>query len=466
MDGIPQRLTVDRQSLLLPLLFLVRKSMFQIDRISLPRTSSMTNEFESNNTAETSLRYAGWPVVLASFFGVMVSFAAVVPYTFSLFLAPLHEAFGWQREAISIAFAIAAMTVAFCSPGIGHLLDRYPPRRIILPAIVLFSAGVASLAFLGSHIIQFYLSYLLLGIVGNATAQLAYSRSVSTWFVARRGLAFAVTLTGSGVGSILLPLIAQRTLELYGWRSAYLVLGGLALLVAFPLTAIFVREKPTALRCANHPSSEGMSVSQALSSKIFWILMASILLYAFSANGVIAHLSAILTNYGVPAHSAALALSVLGASGIIGRLITGHFLDRCFAPRVSLVMLLLCSGSLILLAHAHSATTGIAAALMLGFGLGSESDVTPFLIARYCGLKNFSMLYGLSWTAYAFGAAFGPVLVGKAFDKAGAYQSSFVMLLSLPCLAGALLTLLLPRYAPQSTPETTLDVLVPSPSTN
>jgi len=413
-------------------------------------------------TAEDALRYEGWRVVAAAFIGVMVGFGSVVPYTFSLFLAPLHQAFGWKREPISLAFGNTAMTLAICSPGIGHLLDRYPPRRIILPAIALFSAGVASLAFLGPHIVQFYLSYLLLGIVGNATAQLAYSRAISTWFVERRGFAFALMLTGSGVGSILLPLFTQRTMDAYGWRAAYLELGALALLVGFPLTALFVRENPSALRVANHESSVGMAFSQAMRSRVFWILMPSILLYALSANGTIAHFSAILTGYGVAAHSAAIALSVLGASGIVGRIVTGYLLDRCFAPRVSMCMLLLCCVSLILLAHTHSAVAGISAAALLGFGLGSEADVTPYLIARYCGLKNFSMLYGLSWTAYAFGAAFGPVIIGREFDRSGAYQSNFIMLLSLPCFVGALLTLFLPRYATRPLTETSLDVLVPS----
>lgn len=413
-------------------------------------------------TDESSFSYAGWRVVTAAFFGVMVSFAAVVPYTFSLFLTPLHEAFGWKREAISLAFGITAMTVAACSPAIGHLLDRYPPRRIILPAIVLFSGGVASLAFLRGHIAQFYLSYLLLGIVGNATAQLAYSRAVSTWFVARRGLAFALTLTGTGVGSILLPLFAQYVIQTYGWRAAYLGLGAIALIVAFPLTALFVREKPSEPRAHDHPSSTGMSVGQAMRGRVFWTLMPAILLYALSANGAIAHLSAILTGYGVAAQSAAIALSVLGASSILGRLVTGHLLDRYFAPRVSMGMLLLCCASLILLAHAHSAAAGITAASLLGFGLGSEADVAPYLIARYCGLKNFSTLYGLSWTFYAFGAAIGPVIAGRAFDHAGGYQSSFITLLSIPCLAGSLLMLLLPRYAPQVFAEPYLETLATS----
>src|SRR5580692_412819 len=114
--------------------------------------SLMNTVASEDGVRESRLSYPGWRVVLAAFFGVMVSFAALVPYTFSLFLAPLHEAFGWKREAISMAFGITAMTIAICSPAIGHLLDRYPPRRIILPAIILFSAGVASLGFLGTHI--------------------------------------------------------------------------------------------------------------------------------------------------------------------------------------------------------------------------------------------------------------------------------------------------------------------------
>jgi len=89
---------------------------------------------------ESSIRYPGWGVLAAAFTGVMVSFSPIVPYTFSLFLDPLHESFGWKREAMGGAFALAAITVAFVSPLIGILLDRFPPRRIILPGILVFAA--------------------------------------------------------------------------------------------------------------------------------------------------------------------------------------------------------------------------------------------------------------------------------------------------------------------------------------
>ena len=77
--------------------------------------------------------------------------------------------------------------------------SRYiPARRIILPSILVLAGAMASLSLLGGHIAQFYGTYLVLGIVGNGTAQLAYSRAVLTWFERRRGLALSIVLTGSG----------------------------------------------------------------------------------------------------------------------------------------------------------------------------------------------------------------------------------------------------------------------------
>src|SRR5579871_3952549 len=95
---------------------------------------------------EHSFRYAGWRVALAAAGCVFVSFASLLVFTFSVFLKPLTGEFGWSRESASLAFAIAAMTVAFCSPPLGYLLDRYPARRILLPCITVFGCAFASLS--------------------------------------------------------------------------------------------------------------------------------------------------------------------------------------------------------------------------------------------------------------------------------------------------------------------------------
>ena len=147
---------------------------------------------------------------------VLVSFASLLVYTFAIFLKPLAAEFGWSRGAVSAAFGIAALAVAACSPPLGWLLDRYPARRIILPCITIFGCAFASLSLLGPHLWQLYAIFLVLGIVGNGTAHLAYSRVLTTWFRERRGVAFSILLGGGALGAIILPPIAKALISSLG----------------------------------------------------------------------------------------------------------------------------------------------------------------------------------------------------------------------------------------------------------
>ena len=391
---------------------------------------------------ESNLGYAGWAVAAAAFAGVMVSFAPIVPYTFSLFLNPLHAAFGWQREAISGTFAVAAITVAVVSPFIGILLDRFPPRRIILPAIVVFALALASLGTLGPNIKRFYLTYFVLGLVANGTAQFAYTRTMLTWFKTHRGFALALILTGSGVGSIMIPPLTQWVIDHHGWRDAYFMLGGIALL-GFPLTALLMRNRAEPVAGPEEGADSGWTVGRAMRSAPFWILCGIVMLSAFGENGLVTNLAALLTEHGVTAQGAALALSVRGGAGIVGRLGTGFLIDRIPAERIQTLILLLSAGGTLVLAYAGTSPLALVGAALLGVGLGSEADVLPYLLARYFGRKHFSVLYGLTWTAYAVGGATGPMVVGHLYDKAGSYQPRMIAGLACTALAAAVISLLL-----------------------
>jgi predicted MFS family arabinose efflux permease len=390
---------------------------------------------------ESSVHYQGWSVATAAFVGVMVSFAPIVPYTFSLFLNPLHAAFGWQREAISGTFALAAITVAVVSPGIGVLLDRLPPRRIILPSIVIFALALASLSRLGPSIQRFYLTYFVLGLVANGTAQFAYTRTILTWFNRRRGLALALLLTGSGMGSILIPPLTQWVIDHHGWRGAYIMLGGIALL-GLPLTAFLLRNRSVPQR-VDESLMSGETVASALRTAPFWILAFIIMLSAFGENGLVTNLAAMLTEHGVTVQAAALALSVRGGAGIVGRLFTGFLIDRLPAQRIQTGILLLSAAGTLILAFSGTSAMALLGAALLGIGLGSEADVAPYLLARCFGRKHFSVLYGLTWTAYAIGGATGPMVVGHFYDRAGSYQPRCIVGLACTTLLAAGLSLFL-----------------------
>ncbi len=388
--------------------------------------------------------YPGWLVAMAAFCGVMVSFGSLLVFTFGVFLKPLSTEFGWSRESISAAFGLAAMSVAVSSPGLGRLLDRYGAKRVVVPCMVIFGAAFASLSLLTPSLTHLYATFVLLGLVGNGTTQMGYSRAVASWFVSRRGMALAIVVAGVGVGAIVFPAVAQAVIDGYGWRTAYLILGAIILVMGVPLTALFVRERGGS-GAAREAAGEGSTVREGLRTRAFWLLVATLFVSSIAVNGAITHLSALLTDRGASGADAALALSVLGAMSLAGRLLTGHLLDRYFGPRVSCLLLAGVALGILLLSGASSKATALGAAALIGLGLGGEADITPYLLTRYFGLRAFSTLYGLTWTAYAIAGAVGPVIMGRVFDVTGSYEMLLVGLAAQTGVA-ALLMLGLPRY--------------------
>jgi MFS family permease len=303
-----------------------------------------------------------------------------------------------------------------------------------------------SLAMLTPHLIQFYLAFFLIGLVGGGTGFLGYSRAISTWFDRRRGLALSIMLAGSACGAMILPIIAQAAITHYGWRTSFVVLGFLALAVGFPLTAWYVREQPVAMRSAQSSIEIGDSVSKALGERVIWIIAVTVCFSAIGVNGAVAHLSALLTDRGVSNQGAAYAIAAIGAAGLTGRFLIGMLLDRFFGPRIYQTVLLIAAIGIVLLSVAHTLAAGMIAASLIGFSTGGEADITPYMISRYFGLKRFSTLYAFTHTAHAVGAAIGPLVVGRIFDSLGSYRPAAIQLLALPSLIPCLVMFLLPRY--------------------
>ena len=415
-------------------------------------TDTMQPAEKTSEITEFDLGYYGWRVVLAACLGVMAGFGSLFVYTFSVFVKPLAAEFGWSREAISSGFAIAAVTLGVISPFLGRWIDRFGPRRIILICMMVYVCAIASLSLLRSGLWQFYLTCFVLGVVGNGAAHLAYSRSISTWFQRRLGMALAFVMVGAGLGAMILPVVAQSIISRSGWRAAYASLGGVALLLGLPLSWRYIREREVIGHGFAPVAHSGMTWQQGLRSFAFWIITAILFVSSISMNGAITHLSALLTDRGLTAGNAALCASVLGGSSLLGRIVVGWLLDRFFGPRVALVINLTTALGILLLARANSFPAGCLATALIGVGAGGEAAITPYLLTRYFGLRAFSTLYGLTWTFYAAAGAIGPVILGRAFDATGSYSSLLVFLAGTLGLA-ATTNLLLPRYADSFTIE-------------
>src|SRR5262245_14231945 len=87
-------------------------------------------------------------------------------FSFPVFLVPLFEEFGWSRGATAAAFSISSIVQGLLSPGVGVLVDRFGPRRIILGGAALLGGS----CLLSSRIDSLWSLYLVVGVLAAAGA--------------------------------------------------------------------------------------------------------------------------------------------------------------------------------------------------------------------------------------------------------------------------------------------------------
>jgi predicted MFS family arabinose efflux permease len=384
-----------------------------------------------------------WPLALSASIGVLLSFASVFIYSFSVFLKPLASEFGWSRAQISGGFSLAALTVAFASPFLGRLADRSGVRTVIAASSALFGLAFSSLALLTPRLWHFYAVLFLIGLIGNATTQLTWAKAIASTFRNQRGVALSLMMVGVGIGSMLVPWSAARIAGTLGWRAAYGLLGG-AVLLAGPLLALL------SLRGHAQPATRPRATARSGGRRfppVFVRLLAAFFLVSLGANGCLAHLVALLTDRGYSAADASTVAAVLGLASVAGRLGTGPLIDRFFAPRVGFVFVAASAAGFAMLAFHSSRSGAYAAAALIGLAMGAESDFFPYLISRYMGMESFTELYGYAFSAYAVAGAAGPLLMGLAFDHLHSYTPG-IAVGALATLAAAALLVTLPHYRP------------------
>ncbi len=368
-------------------------------------------------------------VVATAAVGLALGYSVVGMATFSLYVVPLTQTFGWGRGDVSIAYTAMCYLMALGSPLVGAVMDRIGVRRVVLPSIVLFSLAYAALSLQGGDLKQYYGLYLLLAVVGVGTAPPSYARVIVLWFQRHRGLALGLGLAGVGVGTALLPLYIQYWIGRHGFRAAYLATAVLVLGVSFPLAWAYLDEpKEVGGRRDRALDPSGLSTRECLGQRVFWQMLIGFLLLGLFTSGFVAHLVPLLHDRGVGPDVAASALSLLGVTMVLGRILTGFLLDRYFAPPVVTVCILAASlGSVILLPPVASGWA-YGAVILVGFTIGAELDFMSYLVSRYQGLRYFGRVYGLMYGIFILGSGIGPLIMGYAQQNTGSYRTALASL--------------------------------------
>jgi MFS family permease len=362
--------------------------------------------------------------------------------SFTVFLKPISEDFGWDRAQVVSAYSLAALAGGLAAPLIGRLFDRSGPR--IVYALGLFLLGVAFLiAAYAQHLWQIQVSLgLCVGVgmafIGNVPNSILLGR----WFGPRLPTAMSIVYSATGAGVLILLPSSQVLIEHFGWRGAYQIFGVAALLLLVPLLMLpwrlFSTGSPAlAKSVAAEFVDEGWTLRSAMRHHAFWALFATFFFTAIGMYAITAQVVAYLIDAGFPPLQAATAWGFSGVVLLFGMLgvswldgIIGRRPSVLFSYALSIVGLIM----LWLLQWYPNIWMLTGFVICFGSMIGSRGPLLTATAMKIFRGERVGTIYGTISIGSGLGSAFGSWCGGLIHDLTHSYN---------PLIAFALVSVLL-----------------------
>ena len=379
-------------------------------------------------------------VVLAAVCGLAFANSVASLNVLTVFFLPMSDEFLWNRTQISGAASLGALLGAGVAVVTGRILDQTGPRVILVIGALITTISMIALSQI-SVIITFYIFYGAARVSDQGFIQAVSPSIIAKWFNRNSGMAVSVLFAVTALGGVLLPLISQATIEEFGWRFGWLVLGLLMFLVGAIPVILFVRP-PTDLHendsdeveSENFTSPE-LSLSEVLHTKEYWFLTTTVFATGIATAGIGLHIVPFLVGQGLNPEEAVATVSVRFIASAIGGLIGGVLADR-YTPRLLILTAISVRAfSIALLIFADTFFKAVFSGALGGISDGIQSTVLVLLLVSYFGKNNVGGIYGVNRAAAVLGFSAGPMIAGIGFDVTGSYNYIFCGFLLLTILS-------------------------------
>jgi len=405
----------------------------------------MMSAQDTSPSDETSLRYAGWRVVLACFLMALFLFGFGL-YGHGVYLTELQRPNGWPAALISGASTLSLLLANIFATFTNELVARLGLKRLVLLGLAALAVSMALLAFATARW-QLYFAFALmsLGWIGMGTIVIA--ATLSLWFVRRRGLAISLALTGASCGGIVVTPLLVFLVERFGFAAAMLTGTAIMLAVLAPVALAWIGPPSAggvpATRSDDPPQAETPSAASEISrAKIirriaFWTISIPFALALVAQIGFIVHQIALLEPK-IGRANAGFAVSVMTFMAIAGRLGLGLVVDRFDPRRVTAASIASQAAALLTILHFDTVPPVLAACAVFGFSVGNLITLPPLIIHREFSAASFVVVMGLSNAVSGTIGALGPVLVGLVRGWSGDYDTALVLCIALEVIAAVI----------------------------
>ena len=374
---------------------------------------------------------------------------------FTVYFLPILTELKLSRAATSLPFSLAKLESALEGPLVGHLVDRFDVRVMLVVGTALAGLGFVLLSFTQSYLFFVLVFMGPLSVGFQAGFNQATMATVNHWFRRKRGLAMSIVQTGQAIGGVLIfPLVALAVLKL-GWRPAAF-LSGVVVLLLLPLV-LLIRRSPEAMGLLpdgeRETSSEGapgpvhrvadaqeFTAREALRTPTFWLLAAFHGLRNVPYSGVSVHLVPMLVWKGVDEPTAAFFVGLTALSTVIVRPLTGWLGDRQSKRMIGAMGVLLGAAGLVVLAYSDGAIWPMVVfAVLFSFG-DAINSVTWALVGDCFGRVHFGAIRGWISMVQSLVSMPAAVVTGWIYDETQRYTYALIGFVICYGVAGLMLS--------------------------
>jgi sugar phosphate permease len=405
----------------------------------------MTGTINSNRKL-----FYGWRIVAAGFV-LLFLFAGAGFYSFSIFIKPLEDEFGWPRASIALTMSIYFIIGGCAGPLVGKLIQAFEEKRIMLVSAV--GAGACYiLVSLTRSLGYFYAGYAFLALMSCGMGVLPISSLLAKWFDKRRGTATGLAMVGISAGGLILAPVMGKITVYMGWQFSYIFIGLLVWILAIPIVVFVIKGHPSQLglnpdgaavninphgQNSPHTASEILTganhdwtVAEMIRSRAFWWIMISFFMAPLAQMGVLQHQVPIIVDKGMSQATAAAALGLIAGIGGLGKVSFGRISEMLPFKWAIVICFGLQAFAVFMLLYFQAPAVVWIYVVIFGFAMGGLVVLMPLTVGHFFGLGGFGLILGCILMAQALGGALGTYSAGLIYDMFGDYQLAFYCFIS------------------------------------
>jgi len=381
--------------------------------------------------------FYGWWIVGACFFFAFYIGGGVF-YGFTSIFEPIVDEFHWSYTQVSLAASLRGIEVGLLAPVIGLLVDRWGPRRLMFVGAIMAGSGLILLSRVNS-LPMFYVAFFVISLGLSSSSSTVLMTSVANWFHQRVSLVAGITISGFGLGGLLVPVIVQL-IDTFDWRTAMVIWGIGAWVLCIPLS-LLVRHKPEtygylpdgdtsivatpdeALGPPQIPRDK-TGIKQTLTNVSFWHIALAHMGLGMAIAAVITHVMPYLSSIGIARSTSSQMAAAIPLVSIGGRLGFGWLGDRYHKKWMAVLGLTLATAGLLCFEAAPGVGTWLLVIfiILFSFGYGGTHTIRVALVREYFGRARFGTVHGLIIGLLMTGQIIGAPLAGWTYDTWGSYQ--------------------------------------------